>query len=274
MPSSIRNVRLRLPQGQIFWRELGRGATVVFLHGEFQDSHQWLPFMAPLAREYHCLVPDLMGFGESFAPRKQHQSIHWQAETLRGWLERLHCRQVYLVGMGLGAWVAATYGQLYPEQVQGVALISPLGLEEGEKLWWREKWDWRWGFLYRPLWRSLQKLGRKLRRSPMEGEEAPPEIRPRCRASGALLFNRRQAEIRSEFVNRRLSQVTCPAVVIREPQRSPGRQLISDRYQQLLPQVGPGPLLENFENPTPEAIVCLRQALQRITQGHNGKNPT
>jgi pimeloyl-ACP methyl ester carboxylesterase len=36
------NSRRKLSQGLLFWREAGKGIPVIFLHGAWNDSSQWV----------------------------------------------------------------------------------------------------------------------------------------------------------------------------------------------------------------------------------------
>ena len=139
MPLPLRNARIRLTQGQIFWREVGQD-TIVFLHGAWEDSSQWVPLIERLSAEYHCLVPDLLGFGESERPGV-HYSIGLEVACLAEHLEALKLRRVYLVGHSLGGWIAMSYALKYQEQVEGVVLLAPEGVQaEGlGRRWWQAK---------------------------------------------------------------------------------------------------------------------------------------
>lgn len=49
----------------LYVREIGRGPTVVLLHGFGMDSRHWLPLVLPLAHRYRFVLPDFRGFGRS-----------------------------------------------------------------------------------------------------------------------------------------------------------------------------------------------------------------
>lgn len=49
----------------MFVRELGRGPTVLLLHGTPSPAADWLPLAERLAARYRVLVPDLPGYGKS-----------------------------------------------------------------------------------------------------------------------------------------------------------------------------------------------------------------
>ena len=106
MYSLLRNSRVKLPLGHIFWREIGQGPSLVFLHGSWDDSSQWLPTIEHLSPYYQCFAPDLLGFGDSERPNV-HYSIDLEVECLAQYLDTLKLREVYLIGHSVGGWVAA-----------------------------------------------------------------------------------------------------------------------------------------------------------------------
>ena len=85
MEPLTRNVRLRLTQGVVFWREVGRGIPIIFLHGNWQDSTQWDGLLQRLGDRHHGLALDLLGFGESDRPRL-HYSIDLEVQVVMEWL--------------------------------------------------------------------------------------------------------------------------------------------------------------------------------------------
>ena len=46
----VRNLRRQLKHGQLFWREVGRGSTIVFLHGSWSDGDQWHDILSLLGQ--------------------------------------------------------------------------------------------------------------------------------------------------------------------------------------------------------------------------------
>ena len=68
----FRNSRRKLSQGLLFWREVGYGIPVVFVHGAWCDSSEWVSIMELISRDFHCFAPDMLGFGESEYPDVHH----------------------------------------------------------------------------------------------------------------------------------------------------------------------------------------------------------
>lgn len=211
----IRNSRIRLSQGQLFWREVGQGTTLVFLHDAWADGSQWLPIVEQLMLSHHCVIPDLIGFGESGRPQL-HYSIALQVECLQELADTLKLQQFYFVATGVGGWVAASYALHNPEQVKGVVLLAPEGVptKQGDRWRWAKRLTSRvpiarWLLrAMRPiahLWggkaqiETLLKLQQQWQRSPTA-----------CQ----LLFRRRAAEIRAEMLGDRIHLLKQPLLIL------------------------------------------------------------
>lgn len=89
---------------------LGRGPTVVLLHGFAMPAFLWLPFVAPLAARYRLVLPDLRGFGGSHRLSINGGNLLDQhANDLQDLLGHLGQSQVILGGLSMGACTALQY---------------------------------------------------------------------------------------------------------------------------------------------------------------------
>jgi pimeloyl-ACP methyl ester carboxylesterase len=235
----LRNSRIKLPLGQVFWREVGTGPILVFLHGSWCDSSQWLPVIEHLSQGYHCFALDLLGFGESEQP-KLHYSIQLEVECLLKYLEALHLPQVYLIGHSLGGWIAASYALKYPNQVSGLVLIAPEGVQvEGQEGSWR--WA-RWLVGRPPLFygvlRSLYPLARVVGRH--KGIDQALKQRQQLLSSPTacqLLFRRRRAEIQAELLQEQLECLEVPTLILQGKNDTPDAIARSQTYADKSPNV-------------------------------------
>lgn len=212
----VRNLRRRLQQGQIFWREIGCGQTVVLLHGSWHDGDQWSEVLPLLGQQYHCLAPDLIGFGESqrLADRSVY-SIAMQVRTLAELLDSLRIESAVLIGHSLGAWVAARYALQYPERVRGLCVLEPEGLTYDPKRWRRSRWL---ASSLGGLWLSITKL---FVRKTAPGQTHPwlqnYHLRKRLKrhpAACRLLFQRRSKDIEAETIGTQLATLSMPIVAL------------------------------------------------------------
>ncbi|MBT9316694.1 alpha/beta fold hydrolase [Leptothoe spongobia] len=212
----VRNLRRQFKHGQLFWREVGRGPVVVLLHGSWHDSDQWTKILSPLGQQYHCLVPDLIGFGESQRLKDQSAySIRMQVNTLTELFDALRLESVVLVGHSLGAWIAARYALRYPERVKGLCVLEPEGLSYEPKRWLRARW------LVSPLGGLWLSLIKPFARKPIPGRSPSwlenyhlRQLLRRHPAACRLLFQRQRKDLEPEIVGTQLAGLSMPMVVL------------------------------------------------------------
>lgn len=234
----LRNSRIRLPLGQVFWREVGQGPILVFLHGSWHDSSQWLPIIEYLSQDYHCFAPDLLGFGESEKP-KLHYSIQLEVDCLLEYLEALHLPQVYLIGHSLGGWIAASYALNNLPNVQGLVLLSPEGVQvEGQPLssWW-DRWLFGRPPITYSILRSLLPLAQLFGRhkSIQKALQWQQQLNKSPIAS-QLLFRRRRSEIQAELLQERLNWLKVPTLILQGGKDTPSAIARSQTYAEHTPQ--------------------------------------
>jgi len=106
-------------------REEGTGPPVLFLHALGASSRYFAGRLGPLPAMYHCVMPDLLGFGRSPKPDVAY-TIEDHLSTLHRTLDRLSLTEqpIVVIGHSLGAILAAEYAARYPAHVRGLVLIS------------------------------------------------------------------------------------------------------------------------------------------------------
>jgi pimeloyl-ACP methyl ester carboxylesterase len=235
----FRNSRIKLTQGVMFWREIGTGIPVVFLHGAWNDGSEWVSTMELLAENIHCFAPDLFGFGESANPNIHH-SIDLQVECLADFLEALKLEKVYLVGNSLGGWIAASYALKYPEQIYGLILLAPEGVAvAGQEKHWQKR---RRLFNCSPLIMKLLRLITPFIKLIGWEERIAKDLELRktlLQSSTAchLLFNRKKPEIEAELVEKHLPEIQVPCLILQGGQDAEIAISRSNTYAQLIPEI-------------------------------------
>lgn len=253
----LRNSRLKLSQGKLFWREVGKGLTLVFLHGTWKDGNQWLPILERLSYQYHCLAPDLLGFGESDQP-DVHYSIELQLECLAEYFEALNLGQVYLVGHSLGAWIAASYALKYPQTVTGLILLAPEGVQvEGIKRnWWWAQWLMEkpkvvsWLLKWLP---TVKRLRFPSWLSKIKYLLAQLQIVLESPVACQLLFQRRQSEIDAELLQEKLPWLKMPVLILQGEEDTDVALSVSETYASLIPHAQLK-LIDEGENDLPQQL--------------------
>jgi 2-hydroxymuconate-semialdehyde hydrolase len=88
--------------------------------------------LAALGDGFHCIAPDILGFGDSSYPDPQPQGFKAQAEVridaLFALVDTLGLEKVVLVGNSMGGMYSLRMAQLRPELVAGLVLMGSGGM--------------------------------------------------------------------------------------------------------------------------------------------------
>jgi pimeloyl-ACP methyl ester carboxylesterase len=109
------------------YRIAGSGPPVVLVHGMLNSSSHWQSVALDLAREHTVIAPDLIGHGDSAAPRGDY-SLGAHAASIRDLLTALGVERATIVGHSLGGGVAMQFFYQFPARVERLVLISSGGL--------------------------------------------------------------------------------------------------------------------------------------------------
>jgi len=115
-------------------REAGSGKPLVILHRS-TGYLQWDNFATKLSDSFHVIYPDLPGFGNSERPDWAREARDLSIVLIE-LLNVLDLKDVTLVGLGLGGFIATELATMNQERLNNIVLISPAGLkpDEGEIL--------------------------------------------------------------------------------------------------------------------------------------------
>lgn len=113
----------------LHYKEYGSGKSVVLLHGFCESGEMWDTIVEQLREEFHLLIPDLPGFGQSPLPAG-HFSIDDIGETIVTWLEELNISTCSMIGHSLGGYVALAVAKQKPELLDRFGLFHSTALED------------------------------------------------------------------------------------------------------------------------------------------------
>jgi pimeloyl-ACP methyl ester carboxylesterase len=110
------------------------GRTVVLLHGKNFSGAYWAPTIRALSAEgYRVIVPDQIGFGKSSKPERFQYTFQQLADLTRTLLDRLGIKTAAVVGHSMGGMLGVRFALQFPERVDRLVLVNPIGLEDWKR---------------------------------------------------------------------------------------------------------------------------------------------
>ncbi|WP_058910320.1 alpha/beta fold hydrolase [Entomohabitans teleogrylli] len=107
------------------------GRTVVLMHGKNFCAGTWETTIRDLtAAGYRVVAPDQIGFCKSTKPRQYQYTFQQLADNTHALLQHLGIDKVTVIGHSTGGMLATRYALLWPQQVQQLVMVNPIGLED------------------------------------------------------------------------------------------------------------------------------------------------
>lgn len=100
---------------------------VLCLHGLGASANRWAKAMAIIAKEYHVVAPDIVGFGYSDKP-SIHYTMDFFVNFVNKFTNRLKMNNLSLVGASLGGHIAVETTLRHENIVEKLVLVSPEGI--------------------------------------------------------------------------------------------------------------------------------------------------
>jgi len=104
--------------------------TLLFVHGFGGNKDTWNRLIEALDEEYHVIVIDLPGHGESVSEKTLGYTMSEQAERLYKFVEAKGLKGFYLFGHSMGGAIALRYTGSHEETLKALILIDAMGLEK------------------------------------------------------------------------------------------------------------------------------------------------
>jgi pimeloyl-ACP methyl ester carboxylesterase len=116
---------VKLPQGTIRYRESGRGAPIVFVHGVLVNGDLWRDVVPRLADGHRCITPD-WPLGAHTVPMEPtaEMSTPGIAKLVADFMAALDLRDVTLVGNDTGGAICQLVVTNHPERIGRLVLTS------------------------------------------------------------------------------------------------------------------------------------------------------
>jgi pimeloyl-ACP methyl ester carboxylesterase len=107
------------------------GRTVMLLHGKNFCGATWEDSIRLLAQAgYRVVVPDQIGFCKSSKSQSYQFSFQQLAWNTHALLASIGVTQTTVVGHSTGGMLGVRYALMFPDQVDQLVLVNPIGLED------------------------------------------------------------------------------------------------------------------------------------------------
>ncbi|MGV8057947.1 MAG: alpha/beta fold hydrolase [Smithellaceae bacterium] len=130
--ASLSKKEIKIDDHNIVYLEGGKGPeTILLLHGYSANKDNWLGFCAYL-KDYHVVIPDLPGYGESSRLINAKYDVTSQIERLHKFNQALKINKFHIAGNSMGGWFAGAYAVSYPAEVMSVGLFDAAGVKSSQ----------------------------------------------------------------------------------------------------------------------------------------------
>jgi pimeloyl-ACP methyl ester carboxylesterase len=111
------------------------GRTAVLMHGKNFCGATWAHQVDSLAAAgYRVVVPDQIGFCASTKPEHYQYSFQQLAVNTAALLREIGAARVTLVAHSTGGMIATRYALMFPQAVEQLVMVDPIGLEDWKAL--------------------------------------------------------------------------------------------------------------------------------------------
>jgi pimeloyl-ACP methyl ester carboxylesterase len=116
---------VKLPQGNIHYREYGEGPPIVFVHGLLVDGRLWRKVTPLLEDNFRCIVPELP-LGSHPEPMNPDADLSppGLARIVAGFLDALDLEDVTLVANDTGGAISQITAANHPERIGRLVLTN------------------------------------------------------------------------------------------------------------------------------------------------------
>lgn len=121
-PLIVKQGRIEVDNGSLYYEEAGTGEPVIFVHGHSLDHRMWDEQFPLFAGKYRAIRYDLRGYGISSSQTEDFQFMH--VEDLKTLMDSLHIKKAHIVGLSLGGFIGADMLGCFPERMLSAFLAS------------------------------------------------------------------------------------------------------------------------------------------------------
>lgn len=105
---------------------IGSGKPLILLHGFPEFWYCWKSVIPGLKEKFKLIIPDMRGYNLSDKPKDvESYKLEFLVEDIKGLIEELKLKKVFLAGHDWGGMVAWAFAEKYPELEKLIILNAP-----------------------------------------------------------------------------------------------------------------------------------------------------
>jgi len=109
--------------GNVSYSSIGKGDTIVFLHGFLGNKKVWTPFVNYFKRNYQVITIDLPGHGNTSIIEEE-MTMEFSAKLIKQILKTEDVLNVHVVGHSMGGYIGLAFAKLYPKTIKSLTLFN------------------------------------------------------------------------------------------------------------------------------------------------------
>lgn len=114
------------------YKMMGKGNTVVLLHGFGEDSSIWNELAERLQLNYQLIIPHIAGSGKSPLLPGKNIGMDEYAESVFSILTQENIKECVMIGHSMGGYITMAFAQKYPELLKAIGLFSSSAYADDE----------------------------------------------------------------------------------------------------------------------------------------------
>jgi abhydrolase domain-containing protein 6 len=120
---------VKIDDHNIVYLEGGKGPTILLLHGYTGNKDNWIRFAPYLTKDYHVVIPDIPGYGESSKLEKASYDLSSQMSRLHKFTQTVGLKKFNIAGNSMGGFFAGIYTVRYPDEILSLGLFNAAGVK-------------------------------------------------------------------------------------------------------------------------------------------------
>ena len=149
--------KCKVDDGEIFYQIGGKGPPLLMIHGYPQTHYMWNLVAPKLAEKYTLVLPDLRGYGKSFAPQGHSDHSNYSKRVmgsdLKTLMNKLKFQKFCIIGHDRGGRVAHRMARDNPTDIIGLIILDicpTLDMYEQTNMEFAKAY-FHWFFLIQPV---------------------------------------------------------------------------------------------------------------------------